>query len=526
MQRRRFLRTAGTAGLAVATLPTMVEGLSVRALAAGDSPVHRLLESSDRILVLIQLQGGNDGLNTVVPLTSQQYYDGRPSIALRKEHTLPLTETLGWHGAMAGFRALFDEGRMAVVQGVTYPNPDRSHFRGTDIWLTSTDADVFASTGWLGRYVASLSPGYPETLPPEPLAVQIGRTSSLGLAGEAGPMGISFRDPEEFHRLVTVGNYAEVPSSLQDDTPAGREVAFMRNIAEAANVYAGVVKKAADKGTTTGTYPTTDLAQRLRVVAQLVSGGLSSRIYMVSWSNNNFDTHANQVVTGSPHTGVHANLLRELSDAVRAFMDDMRQQGKDGAIAGMTFSEFGRRVAENGSTGTDHGTAAPLFVFGGRVNGGVYGADPDLTRLDDRGDLLMQNDFRDVYSTILMQWFGAAKQTQQEVLFRDFSTRTLPLFNVPTHVAAADAKAGGRCAITAIGPNPATSVVDVAVDVAPFADAHYVVTDMTGRRCGAGVIDAWSGRFRLDVSALPPATYVLSVVADRTTVHRTIQVVR
>ena len=513
MDRRRFLRNAGRTGIALATLPGVVDSLSMRALAQGNDAIEKLLGSGDRILVLIQMAGGNDGLNTVVPITIDKYYADRPTLAIPKNSTLRINDDLGWHPAMEGFRDAFDAGNMAIVQGVTYPNPDRSHFRGTDIWLTATDADVFASTGWLGRYLETLAPGYPATLPEHPLAIQIGTSISLGLLASQGAVGISFRDPDEFYRLVNTGSSEEVPSGPTSDTPAGREIAFMRDVARSANVYAKVVKQAADKGKTTVSYPTSDLGTKLRVVSQLISGGLSSRIYLLSWAGFNFDTHANQ----GGVAGTHANLLRELSEAVTAFMADMKAQGHDDRIAGMTFSEFGRRVMENGSQGTDHGTAAPLFVFGKHVNGGIYGAHPSLTDLDDRGDMLMRYDYRDIYASVLLQWLGAPSTLAQNVLFKDFAASALPLFNVSS--VGHDTSRPLPISITSIGPNPAVDRVRIRVDVPPLSAAGIVVRDMAGSVVRTVSVDSWSGVCDLDVRGLSQGTYVVTLTADRHTVH-------
>jgi uncharacterized protein (DUF1501 family) len=516
MKRRNFLGAVGAAGFAVSALPTMVDRFAVKALAGGGSPLHRLLGASDRILVLIQLQGGN-----------QMYYDARPRISIAKNKTIALTDSLGWHPAMSGFNDVYQSGKMAVIQGVTYPNPDRSHFRGTDIWLTATDPEVFGTSGWIGRYLDTLAPDYPQVLPPSPLAVQIGTSLSLGLQGPKGAMGVSFRDPEEFYRIVNSGgSIEEIPSADYGDTPAGREVRFMRDVAKSADVYASVVKNAADSAQTSAiAYPNTDIGGKLRVVSQLISGGLQSKVFLVSWANNNFDTHANQVNAGDPTVGAHANLLRELSDAVSAFMKDMKALGLEDRVAGMTFSEFGRRVAENGSIGTDHGTAAPLFVFGSQVNGAVYGNDPDLENLDNRGDMLMQYDYRDIYASVLLQWFAEPNSLAAEVLYRDFSSTALPLFKTPTSVR----EEGGRdriLHIRSISPNPASTDVIVKVDIGPFSHAGLDVITLDGRRLASVPVDAFSGTARFSVSALPAGAYVLSLRTEGVAAHSILHVQR
>jgi uncharacterized protein (DUF1501 family) len=427
---------------------------------------------------------------------------------------------------MAGFRSMYDEGKLAIVQGVTYPNPDRSHFRGTDIWLTATDADVFGSTGWVGRYLNTLAPSYPTELPAHPLAVQIGNATSLALLGSAGPMGISFRDPDEFYRLVNGGGGSgDVPSSEQSDTPAGREIAFMRNIARSADVYANVVKQANDKsGASSVQFPASDIGAKLKVVSQLIAGGLRSRIYLISWANNNFDTHASQTSTDDPTLGLHANLLRELSEAVTAFMQEMKNRGQADRVAGMTFSEFGRRVHENGSVGTDHGTAAPLFVFGAQVEGGrIHGANPDLVNLDPIGDLLMQHDYRDVYASVLLQWFGVQTGTAQQLLLRDFSQGAPALFKKATTTVD---DASTRQAFVRIGPNPATDFVVVQVQVDANADAWLALSDLRGVQHRIAPVESWTGVCRFDLLGLPTGTYVLTLHAGRSITHTTIQIAR
>jgi len=505
----------------------MIDNFAVKAIAGGGERLHRLMGGSDKILILIQLQGGNDGLNTVIPYTDQRYYDARPRIGIAKQQALRLTDTLGLHPRMTGFRDLYEQGKMAVVQGVTYPNPDRSHFRGTDIWLTATDADVFGTSGWVGRYLDVLAPEFPSVLPPSPLAVQIGTSLSLGLLGPKGAMGVTFRDPDEFYRIVNSGGaIEEVPFADHGDTPAGREVRYMRDVARSADIYADVVKGAADKADSSGvTYPASDIAGKLKVVSQLISGGLQTKVFLVSWEGGNYDTHANQTSASDATVGTHANLLGELSDAVAAFMQDMKQLGLEDKVAGMTFSEFGRRVAENGSIGTDHGTSAPLFVFGSGVNGAVYGADPDLVNLDDRGDMLMQHDYRDVYAAVLMQWFAEPSSLASQILYHDFSSTALPLFKVPVSVHD-DATRGSVIGFRAVAPTPAAHDVTVKVDIGPFADGGVDLRDLTGRLLGTAPVEAFSGTARFNVSSLTAGTYVLTLRSGSAATHTLLHVTR
>ncbi|MCS6966098.1 MAG: DUF1501 domain-containing protein [Candidatus Kapabacteria bacterium] len=520
MERRNFLKYSLKAGLLLSALPALGR-FPTRALAY--SPVmdrfRRLTGQSDRVFVLIQLQGGNDGLNTLVPIENALYYNARPTIAIPKAQTLKLTDTLGWHPVLSGLKALYDRGELAIVQGVIYPNPDRSHFRGTDIWVTATDADVFLGTGWIGRYLETLAEDLPPgEIPPEPLAVQIGGASSLLLQSERGLMGISFRDPREFYRLVTQGEIG-FGGSLPD-TPAGHELLFVRTVAQAAQRYAQQVRQAAERGANRATYPDTDLAQKLRIVAQLVSGGLGAKVYVVGIERNAFDTHAYQ----GGVTGVHASLLRELSDALKTFLDDVKALGIADRIAGMTFSEFGRRVQENATAGTDHGTAAPLFVFGTQVLGGrLHGRDPDLTNLDPRGDLLMEYDYRQVYAAALLQWFAIPRTQAQRVLLREFAP--LPLFQSPSGVEEIQPWEFNLEA----HPNPASQEAMIAFTLPEAAAVELALLDLQGRFVScilSGDYSAGSYRVPVRLAELPSGLYIYRLRVGRRTVLRALEVVR
>ncbi len=511
MKRREFLERSAR-GLALTSLVTGLGGIRINALAM--SPTLRALEQltggSDRVFVLIQLTGGNDGLNTIIPVENPLYYQARPTLAIPKSQTLPLTDTLGWHPSLRGFRELFADGRLAIVQNVTYPNPDRSHFRGTDIWLTATDSDVFKSSGWVGRFLETLAPSFPEQLPDEPLAVQIGTTLSLGFQGNRGSLGITFRDPESFYSLVD----QQGTNSLYDEAPAtlgGSELEFVRTVERSSQLYSQAVKRAADRQkTNTVTYPTDNpLAQSLRIVARLIAGGLTTKFYLVSIGGNTFDTHINQGAL----TGTHPQLLQQLGDAVKLFLDDCRGLGVADRVVGMTFSEFGRRVMENGSRGTDHGTAAPLFVFGEHVLGGqVLGHDPDLANLDSRGDLLMEFDYRQVYAAALLQWFGAPMTTLQTVLFREFSP--LPLFQQTSSVAPwEDAALVQSLSIT---PNPCTTHAVLSFTLPAPARVSVTIHDACGRRItayDAGDYASGNGTVLLPTERLAAGTYFVRLQA-------------
>ncbi len=522
MKRRSFLKSIG---VTLATLP-MISNRSLAALSSAPAldNLRRLTAGTDKVFVLVQLRGGNDGLNTLVPKENPIYYEQRPTIAIPKAQTLPLTDTLGWHPSCEGLRSLFDEGKLAIVQGVIYPNPNRSHFRGTDIWLTATDANIFESTGWIGRYLELLYPDYPGTLPPDPLAIEIGGFSSRIFQTSKGNVAVTFRDPEEFYQLIGESSTPTFPSA--PDTPAGEELEFVRTIALASNIYGKRVKEAAEKGSNAVEYPEdNDLAQNLKVVARLIAGGLQTPIYLVSIRGNAFDTHANQ----GGIEGTHAELLSELSTALRLFLDDLKALGLENRVAGMTFSEFGRRVQENGSLGTDHGTAAPLFVFGGSVNGGtIIGADPDLENLDNRGDLLMQYDYRQVYSSVLAQWFQAPENQIEQVLFRDFTE--LPLFKI-TGVPQTDSETSVMqpLQLLQLYPIPANGAVTIRYRLQRAGMLHISLHNLRGRLLHSfGSQYAGTGEYQqqLDTRRFATGTYILQLQLDRYRTYHRLDILR
>lgn len=524
MKRRDFLRTSVGAGIALSALPALgTQHMQALAYSPVLNAMQQLAGSSDRVFVLVQLAGGNDGLNTIIPIENSAYYNARKydtvDIAIPKSSALPLTSTLGWHPATAGMKALYDAGKMAIVQGVTYPNPNRSHFRGTDIWLTATDTDVFASTGWMGRYLETQYPAYPTSLPSDPIAVQIGSSASLGFQSDKGNLAVTFRNPDEFYALVGQSNASVWPDA--PNTPAGDELEFIRTIADASRLYSARVKEAADAGSNAATYPDTDLATSLKVVANLISGGLSTKFYLVSIKGNAFDTHNNQ----GGVTGTHASLLQEVSDALKAFMDDLEALGHADRVAGMTFSEFGRRVQANGSNGTDHGTAAPLFAFGNNVIGSrIHGTDPDLTNVDERGDLFMQHDYRQVYASALAQWFSVPQSQVQELLLGEFAT--LPLFR---ELATSVGDAAETVFLLRNYPNPVQSSTTIEYTLPAASYVMLSLLDIRGNvvaHLAAGEQQAGTHRLPFAADKLAVGTYFYRLQAGRYSSTKPMHVVR
>lgn len=429
MNRRTFLKrvSQSSAGFALG-------GFLARAYGTADAVgplAATALSQTDRVLVIIRLDGGNDGLNTLVNFEDPAYYKARPTVNIKKEEALKLTDTQGLHPRLTGFKELHDEGKMLALQGVGYPNPNRSHFRSTDIWMTASDTDEYLSHGWLGRYLESQTPGFPETLPEQPLAVDIGPVLSLSLLGQNGAMGIALNNPKQFVYLVEQGN--QIIDDGKIPTPAGFELDFIRRVNFESLQYSKQVKGAAEIGANKVEYPDSSLSDQLALVARLVAGGLQSKIFLVS--QRGYDTHANQLARQN-------TLMSELNDAVTAFTQDLNALGLQDRVMGMTLSEFGRRVKENGSNGTDHGTTAPMFFFGPQLNAGVYGAAPNFDVLDSRGDFLHEFHFRQAYASVLNQWFGVSDDALKLVF--PTTPGTLPLIRVTPSLDKVDFTGDGK----------------------------------------------------------------------------------
>lgn len=454
MKRRHFLKSTIPSGV---VLPGLINGYAVKAFAADSAFVQALMlpvTVTDHVLVLVQLTGGNDGLNMVIPIEYySEYINARINIAIPQNKILaiPGTNKVGLHPAMAGLQEIFKNGRAAIVQSVGYPSPSFSHFRATDIWMSASDSDKSVNSGWAGRYLNYEYPnfpnGYPNTTMKDPLAIQIGSVTSLTLQGPSINMGMSISNPSNFYNLI---NGVQDPAP---NTPSGKELSFIRQVAQQTQQYASVIKEAASKVNAQITYPTNNaLADQLKIVARLIKGGLSTRVYVVNYGN--FDTHAVQVNATDTTTGTHATLLKNVSDAIKAFQDDLKFLEVEDRVIGMTFSEFGRRIKSNASGGTDHGAAAPLFVFGKQVMPGVVGNTPVIPANANVNDNIpFQYDFRSVYATILENWLCVKKEDLQTIMLKNY--QTLPLLNAGACLSVQPNLSGNR--LISNYPNPFTN---------------------------------------------------------------------
>ncbi len=443
MRRRKFLATSAGIPLLFNQLPRDLS--SSRMFSALGS------EPDERVLVLIQLNGGNDGLNTLVPLDQ---YDNlaavRPTIILPENSLLAIDDTKALHPSLAGFRDIWDAGELAIVQDVSYPEQNRSHFRSTDIWHSGSESTEYLRTGWLGRTLDTDHPTYPTDYPnadfSDPIAITVGTTVSDTCQGQAGNFALTVSNPFRATSILE-GTAGPLPSTLR-----GPELDFLRTSVSQTNQYSAIVKRKAEAGSSLVDYPEDNLlATRLQYVAQMISGGMQTKVYVVSLGG--FDTHGNQVVDGDTTTGEHAELLTQLAEAVKAFQADINALGLGERVIGMTYSEFGRRIRENGGLGTDHGTAAPMFLFGDCVNAGALGDNPTIdTQVDELEGVAMQYDFRDVYGSVLEDWFGVEEHVVRDILHNTY-TKLPVVRNCADPISSTEESAFAKTQLT-LAPSP------------------------------------------------------------------------
>ncbi len=383
IRRRTFIKTASLAAVSL-WMPRFLQAYARPGA----------LPTKGRILVIIQLSGGNDGLNTVIPIRNDLYYRARPRIAIKTAEALRLTDEAALHPALSGLQRLYDSGDLAVLHNVGYPNPDRSHFRSMDIWHSASPSDQYWYTGWLGRYLDAQCTPQTYRAP----AVEMGDAVSLALKGER-QKGLALHHPADLYATTRSDYFAEYAAAgatqLHGEAPIGY---LYKTMTEAIASAAYIFEKSQVKPSS-HTYPDTKLGRQLKTVASLILGDAETAVYYLSIGS--FDTHINQLLQ-------HERLLRELDGALSAFAADLKAQHRWNDVLIMTFSEFGRRVAQNASGGTDHGTANQMFFLGGGLRRkGLLNDLPNLSDLD-QGDLKFSIDFRQVYATVLERWLGAS----------------------------------------------------------------------------------------------------------------------
>ncbi len=460
MKRRKFIRNTAIGSV---SLPGIFNGFGITA--HGENSIlgqyYTSTVPTDHVLVIVQMGGGNDGLNTVIPRDQySKYFNARSNVAIEESKILALNGNAltGLHPKLTGFRDMYDNGDLCIVQSAGYPSPNFSHFRATDIWMTGSNSNEFLTTGWVGRYLNGEYPGFPVGYPnaamPDPLGIQFGSGTSLAMLGPTIQTGYTISDPNAFINNADGGEDVITPG-----TPPADKLLYVREISKQSQAYYNVVKNAYNMpgNANLATYPSTSLANQLKIVARLINGGLKTKVYVVSFGG--FDTHSNQVNQTDTTTGAHANLMSILGDSIKAFHSDLKLMSKDQRVLGMTFSEFGRRVKSNASVGTDHGYGAPMFVFGTPATGGILGDNPVLpVNATVNDNLPMVNDFRDIYWSVLKRWLCQDATSLQEVMLRPYTEKDV--------CSNTDCNPGGRAALSEQNlvqnfPNPVLSQTTV-----------------------------------------------------------------
>ena len=479
MKRRDFIKKT----IPLGATPLILSGMQVSVMAE-TSNLSALINAgsvSDRCLVLVFLDGGNDGINTLIPIDQYDILmrDGsggdsqplrRPDLMIPEDNILKLNglSNTGLHSKMDKFQNLFNEDKLGFVRNVGYPNPNKSHFRSTDIWNSASSSEEFVFSGWFGRYLSNDHPSYPQGYPnnefPDPLALTIGRTASNTCQGPIVNMGMAIKNLNSFVDIKE--GDGEVPN-----TPYGHELQYIRTASKLTNDYFDRLEEAANYGGDSKIeYPELYLAQQLKIVAQLIAGGLKSKVFVVRLGG--FDTHDNQVESGSPETGRHAQLMEELSESVYAFQQDVIDRGLEERVLTMTYSEFGRRVFQNKSYGTDHGEAAPMLFMSPFVTPNPIGSLPSLEYID---NIEYEHDFRSVYGSILMDWFGTEETTIRSILYEDF--KYIPIL-VGTRTSTEEPHPMSK-RIEAY-PNPFQNNLNIKIDI-KRGDTLLKIVDSSGR---------------------------------------------
>jgi uncharacterized protein (DUF1501 family) len=559
MKRRNFIKK-----LSLASIPFTIGGIPIKLMAENSLTRMAKQSDNDRALVILQMHGGNDGLNAVIPVDAHDlYYSRRANIAipaknsLRKmislDSTLPTDAQVGLHPDMTGVKELYDRGRVCVVQGVSYKNNNGSHFRGRDISFMGGSFDDYHSSGWVGRYLQQeFAPAvYPNDFPsesmPDPLAIEMGSDVSLIFHQDGNiPTSISLNDPEGFARLVEelegfIDEGADPrgrPPEALNNAPYGKELNWILGLEDKSEDYAERLFEVYSRAKSSSiTYPETypfnapagsrrnHLTPQLKLIARLLDGGgagmgVKTKVFLVKIGG--FDTHAAQVESYDPTMGSHAALMYHLSSAMKAFQEDLRDRGIEDRVLTVTTSEFGRRIHSNGSFGTDHGTGGPVFIFGKGANPGVIGKVPDLNE----DNVEMQYDYRQVYASILRDWLQVDDQKiNNDIFFGNF-------INGPResgggsyeeiHVAGdiisgvSDTFLSARFALLDCYPNPASESVMIRFRLNGPAHVSLAAFDTAGRMFKLLLDeqrDAGEHSVAVDVSTWKPGIYTYQIRA-------------
>jgi uncharacterized protein (DUF1501 family) len=385
LNRRRFLQVGSLASASM-MMPKFLKAFEK----------DNLVPPGNKVLVVVQLSGGNDGLNTVIPYRNDIYYRSRPTLGIQREQALSLTDEIGIHPALQGLKGLYDEGALAIMNNVGYPNPDRSHFRSMDIWQSASASSENWTDGWIGRFLDAQCKGCDKPVQ----ALEIDDTLSLAMKGDL-QKGLAFKDPDKLQAAANDRMFKELLGKENGGHPIDDDhapVDYLYKTMGATMSSAGYIKNQFRAYKTKELFPATDLGKNMQTIARLIMSDISTKVYYVS--HGAFDTHVNQLASQQTQ-------LKRLDEAITALTRELKNNNRFQDVVIVTFSEFGRRVAQNASGGTDHGTANNMFIIGGGLKKqGLLNDGPDLVNLDE-GDLQHTVDFKSVYATLLKNWLGA-----------------------------------------------------------------------------------------------------------------------
>lgn len=540
MKRRQFVRNIAAGSAAGLTLG----GIPLNLLAANSGLKQMAAASTnDNVLIFIQMHGGNDGLNTLIPISQYiDYYNLRSNIAIPENVTRGYIEVdpsvdekmrVGLHPEMGAFKEMYDEGKVAIIQNVGYPDMNLSHFRGRDVVFMGGDesGDHDYSSGWMARYLDNIYPGYPDAYPSETMADPLGieLSGSLSLAFHRKndiPIGLNIGNPDQFYNLIN--SVGVDPPIAFPESHAGDELRYIMDFELKSNQYAERLKNVYDTGSNSSVdyrekYPyesparDNDLASQLKLIARLLSGGIKTKIFLCRIGG--FDTHGEQVQVGDSTKGMHASLLYNMSTAVQDFYTDLKNLGIDQRVLSMTFTEFGRRAYSNESYGTDHGTATPVFVFGTKLNKGIYGENPGLG-VDDlnNGNLEYNIDYRRIYTSIIQDWFEGDNQALIDTGFAAWVDQKIPIVST---TGTEEILPGKNPDSLQLYPNPVSDLAHVQFNLALRGKATLHVIDSSGRTVQSMQQEGIYGinSTSLDVSDLRPGVYQLLLLqnGNRTT---------
>lgn len=532
MKRRNFIKLSSTASV-LSLLPTDVFALFK---SAGMETCPNI---NGKKIVLVQLAGANDGLNTVVPINQYDKYASlRPNIKLSNtgingiinlDTNLSLADQVGLHPSLVGFKSLYDSGLMRVIQGVGYPTQDKSHFKSTDLWLSGGDgtpANNVSQSGWVGRFLENY---YADYLTANfPLGIQLGSSeNSLGFHGEVEhgmSLNINGQDPSGFYSVIN-GLGGAAPNNIPN-SEYGDLLKFILENDTSSNTYAQTISAAFNSGSNSLTYPNTSIANQLKTVARFISGGLQTKVYLVKIGG--FDTHDLQVAAKTTsHLGKHADLLTQISESIKTFITDLNNQNKGDDVIAVTFSEFGRKAAENGNLGTDHGEIAPMFVFGSSIAPGVSGTNINLNEAvvgNNYQVQTVQHDYRRVFSTILQDWLGANNATL-DLSFYNYTTNSGYANTKITNMIKSQNRVPPSCYNykvlelddfeikneVVVYPNPSSEIISVH---SPNNINSITVYSIDGRSIQTYINPITSSDFTIKVQNLPVGLYTLKVNTD------------